>query len=278
MSGNPTHRVIVERMGQAIADAIETELGQAVEMGLPADWQDELLDDRPFPLRVVAVQFERPLRDVVVMLASLNDDLLLRLAEAGTAALLDEIDASDVAWSVVEATEFDDRENAADELDALWREPLLRMQCAMGEVVAVFGQGLLESSDALLRGEPEVDEDAEAAAAGDDPSRYEFGEGGIGDGEAEEGYGAAAGTGTAGGSRYEFGDGALEDARIEGDDLVAVDAHARAGDADAGGSIGAIASGTPGMPGSGGDAAGAVGEAPGDGAASAAGVPVLDAE
>jgi flagellar motor switch protein FliN len=205
--------MIAETVGQAVADAISSKLGNHVDLGIAASGDPEqFVAGRPLPVRAIVVRFRRPLRDVMIFITSLREDVVRPLAEvAATAA----ITALDIPTSpdqhgplgdfVIEAAvEYESAEEALEQFDALYLEATYGMDLPTGELQMVLGTGLLESANCFANGigdpfaedaaylpvgaELELGDAIEVGVA----NRYEFGEGDIGITAAEDELGFSA--------------------------------------------------------------------------------------
>ena len=175
------HRMVADAIGDAFATAATNMTGSHVELGIAQNFDPEgELDGRPLPLNALVVRFDRPLRDVVVLLSTLKEDVLRPLAEAAGAQVLTMFDVpsgTDSCGPVGTMTldqlvSFDDAEVALEQVDGLYLEVAYSLELPLGEVVLVVGTGLLEFVDCFVQGVedpwsegPPVDLHAAAASA-----------------------------------------------------------------------------------------------------------------
>lgn len=154
-------RMIAEQIGQAVADAMTVRAGTNIELGLASSCEPEhLLAGRAVPIRATIVRFQRPLRDVLIFLTSQRDDVVRPLIEAAaeaTIATLDVPTGGDSSghtgqWTIEEVVEYDDRDEAIDQCNALFLEPVMSLDLPMGEVSMIVGTGLLESASCFVNG------------------------------------------------------------------------------------------------------------------------------
>ena len=146
------YRGIAETIGQGVVDAIAIAVGTQVDLGIVASCDpDDLLAGRPLPVRAIVVRFGRPLRDVLVFVSSLKEDVIRPLAA------LDIPDGSDIHgaignFTVESAVEYTDREHALEQCDALYLEASYSMELPTGELRMLLGTGLLESAASFHNG------------------------------------------------------------------------------------------------------------------------------
>jgi flagellar motor switch protein FliN/FliY len=146
------HRDLAEAIGQAYADALTSFNGKTVMPGNVGSFDPEqMFAKRPLPLRATVVRFNSPLRDVVIMISSLKEEVITPLAIAGAQQVLSTFDiAGDV--SLDETVEFTTLDIAMEQCDALWLEATYGFELTTGEVRLVIGTGVLESANSYVNG------------------------------------------------------------------------------------------------------------------------------
>src|SRR5690349_320791 len=121
------HRMLAETIGQAVADAATSAVGNHVDLGIGSSGDpDEMVHGRPLPIRAVVVNFHRPLRDAMVFLTSLKEDVIRPVVEAAAAATISALDVPTSPdshgmlgqFSIDEMVEYEDLDTALEQLDA----------------------------------------------------------------------------------------------------------------------------------------------------------------
>lgn len=143
------HRDVAEIMGEAIANAMTPVFGSPVELGLIQSYTPEtMLSAVNFPQRAVVVRFTSPVRDALIVLTSLSDDMARSIAEAAATAALAAVDApaTSDAFEIEPTLEYATLEAAVDEWDALFLEATYDIGLQHGDLRVVLGTGLLESA------------------------------------------------------------------------------------------------------------------------------------
>ncbi|MCW2923322.1 MAG: fliN [Thermoleophilia bacterium] len=258
--------MIAEAVGQAVSDAITSAVGTNVDLGIAASCiPEDMLAGRPLPLRAIVVRFARPLRDVMIFVSSLREDVVRPLVEVAAVAALTSLDVpvdlDDTArsFTIEPAVEYAAMEDAVEDCDALFLEATYGMDLPTGELQMVLGTGLLESASCFTQGiedpyledgsDPRVTGDgglvlgAQLGGMDDDGSRYELGDGVMG-GETEDTglvlAAAAIASGaddadapSAGGSLEALDAMLAQQEQAERDAIAAIEADARAARAGA---------------------------------------------
>lgn len=198
---------VAEAMANAAVEALTAETGAAFELGNPANFDpEEMLAGRPTPIRAYVVDIQRPLRDVIIFLTSLGNDLAEPLVAPAVRAALGALDIKaeddDSLFTLRELVQYDDLPTAIDQCDALFLEASYEVSMPLGDLRMVIGTGLLESATCHVNGvvDPWADGvPADGLALGDgvgadaNGARYEFDDGAIGDGEQDGELVTAAG-------------------------------------------------------------------------------------
>ena len=197
------HRMLAESIGQAAADAASTSIGTNVDLGIASSGDPEdMVIGRPVPLRAIVVTFHRPLRDVMVFITSLKEDVVRPVVEAVSSAAISALDVPTSPdqhgplgqFTVAEAVEYETSEEALEQVDALFLEATYSLELPTGELQMVIGTGMLESAACFVNGvaDPFGTEAAflpagtelelgDTIGIDDNASRYELGEGQMGE-------------------------------------------------------------------------------------------------
>lgn len=149
------HRDVAEVLGEAIALALTPVLGSNVELGIVQSYTPEtMLSAVIFPQRATVVRFTAPVRDALIVLSSLNEELGRASAEAAAQAALRALDIPiELGSYVVEDTiEYVNVDEAVDEWDALFLEATYDIGLQHGDLRVVLGTGLLESANCHVNG------------------------------------------------------------------------------------------------------------------------------
>ncbi|MCW2974583.1 MAG: hypothetical protein JWN72_2856 [Thermoleophilia bacterium] len=149
------HRDVAEVMGEAIALSLTPVMGSPVELGIVQTYTPEtMLSAVNFPQRATVVRFSAPVRDALIVLSSLSEELSRACAEAAAQATLRALDISPEAGSYVleDTLEYADVDQAVDEWDALFLEATYDIGLAHGDLRVVLGTGLLESANCHVNG------------------------------------------------------------------------------------------------------------------------------
>jgi len=242
--------MLAEAIGQAVADAASATLGTNVDLGIATSGDPEdMVIGRPLPLRGIVVTFHRPLRDVMVFLTSLREDVVRPVISAAAAAAIASMDVPTSPdqlgklgqFTIADAVELDTLEDALEQLDAMYLEATYSLELPNGELQMVIGTGLLEAGACFVNGvadpyaveapylAPDALELGDAIQLGEEASRYELGDGAIG-----------AGAGT----NLEFGGGIAPAAPSSVDDFDAMLAAQERAEAEAAEAIAASSAAT----------------------------------
>jgi flagellar motor switch protein FliN len=204
-------------------------VGTNVDLGIAtAGDPEDMVIGRPVPLRAIVVSFHRPLRDVMVFITSLKEDVVRPVVEAVATAAISALDVPTSPdqhgplgqFTVADAVEYETSEEALEQVDALFLEATYSLELPTGELQMVIGTGMLESAACFVHGiaDPFATEAAflpagaelelgDAIDVGDGGSRYELGEGQIA--EASDGGLAFGGAGATSGSSVDDFDAML---------------------------------------------------------------------
>jgi len=151
--------MISEVIGQAVSDAITSAIGTHVELGVVASCDPaDMLATRPLPVRAIVVRFQRPLRDVMVFVTSLKEEVVRPLVEVAATAALSALDITPGddhhgtvgAFSIATAVEYTTLDVALEQCDGLYLEASYSMDMPTGELQMILGTGLLESANCFL--------------------------------------------------------------------------------------------------------------------------------
>jgi flagellar motor switch protein FliN/FliY len=169
-------RITLERIAQAVADGLENSLGRGVELGLHGSFDDHEVTQRNIPLRAVMTTFEGALQDVLIVVTNMREDIVVPAVAAAGVALAEELGASSRP-SPPQVFEFTQRDEALEQLEALYDEPTVHYTTPKGELLVVLGSGLVRSvqvvtgmlsrpADEEAAGEPGMDfgDDGRSAA------------------------------------------------------------------------------------------------------------------
>ena len=156
------HRATATVLTDAIAAAMAAAVGTPVGLGKPVSCEPEaMLSRRHFPVRAIVVNFGRPLRDVMVFISSLPDDVVRPLAQIAASSVVaalgitpDSDDHGATGGFVIEdGIEYESMEIAAEQCDAMFLEAMYTMDLPTGDVCMILGTGLLESAACFELGE-----------------------------------------------------------------------------------------------------------------------------
>ena len=150
------YRDLAESMGHSIADAVSNVIGSRVDLGLVQTYTPEtMVSAVTFPQRAVVVQFAAPIRDVLIVMTSLKDELARAAAHAAATAALVTIGVPvhDGAFTIDDTRDYANLETAVDEWDALFLEASYDIALQHGDMRVVLGTGLLESAGFHRRGQ-----------------------------------------------------------------------------------------------------------------------------
>jgi flagellar motor switch protein FliN len=160
-------RGVLEQLAQAVCNGLEKSLGRGVEIGLHGRWDDHEVNKRHLPLRAALVKLRYPLDDCIVGVSSMREDVLKSAITAAMMAIAESLGCEPEVMGAPELHEYDDREHALEQLDALYTEPTLHFTTPKGDLLIVIGSGLPPAVRAILRGD--VDPTGNAVASGGHP-------------------------------------------------------------------------------------------------------------
>jgi flagellar motor switch protein FliN len=156
-----THRSMAEKIGEAVSDALGSNVGSPVALGKVSSWEPEsMLPGRPVPLRAIVVTFRRPLRDVLVFVTSYREDIARPLVEAAAEATIEALGVPTSPdqhgplgqYEIADAVEYDTIDYIIEQADALYLEATYTLELPIGEMVMIVGTGLLESATCFSEG------------------------------------------------------------------------------------------------------------------------------
>jgi len=155
------YRDIAETIADAFATSLTASTGNPVSLGVIETFSPEqMVGERPMPLRAVVVRFERPFRDAIVLISSLKDDVIAPIADAGVRAILKAFDVTPGSdeqgaigeYIIEEGVEYEDVAEALEQCDGLYLEACYGMELPASELRLVLGTGLLESVNCVIHG------------------------------------------------------------------------------------------------------------------------------
>lgn len=173
--GSAEHRAILDWLTQALDRGLETAVGQPVQEGLRKSFEPTDLERRPLPIRVVVVEYtEGYVSDVLIAISNLEIARIGSLLSTVALSIGEQLGV-DCQLGPPQAYEFDDRDEADEQLQALFGSDSIRFDTPDGTMLMVMGTRLVNSSgDVLVRsgklrellgeevtdgdGEPEIDE------------------------------------------------------------------------------------------------------------------------
>jgi flagellar motor switch protein FliN/FliY len=145
------HRDRVDRLGEAILDGLEKTLGRGCQIGLQGTWDDHEVLNRPSPLRAALVELSSPLADCMVAVTTMHEDTIRSAMAAATMSLTQALGV-EVDVSMPEIHEYENRDRALDQLDALFGESTLHFTTPKGDLLIVFGTALLDAVQVIETG------------------------------------------------------------------------------------------------------------------------------
>jgi flagellar motor switch protein FliN/FliY len=145
------HRDRVDRLGEAIVDGLEKAVGRGCEIGLQGVWDDDEVLNRPSPLRAAVLAFNAPLGDCVVAITTMHEETIRSVLATVGLSIAGALDVH-VDMAMPEVFEYETRDDAIDQLDALYNEPTLHFTTPKGDLLIVFGTGLLDAVAAIENG------------------------------------------------------------------------------------------------------------------------------
>jgi flagellar motor switch protein FliN len=134
----------LEELAQAACLGLERAIGRPVEIGLHGKWDDEEVIKRGVPIRATVVEFPSPLADCMVGVTTMHDETLQSAMTAVVESIGKDL-ALELKIDAPQVHEFDDREYALEQLDALYMEPTLHFVTPKGDLLIVVGSGLVET-------------------------------------------------------------------------------------------------------------------------------------
>lgn len=149
-------RRVVDRLCESVGAGFASIAGRNVDIGLPAVWTDQTLAARQLPIRAAVIDVDAPLRDSLIAVSAAHLEKLEPLLEAGAAEMLRDLGLDAHGASSQATAEYVSADEAGEQLDALWGEVIVTYGLPLGDVVVVFGTGLLQSAKALIDGAPDV--------------------------------------------------------------------------------------------------------------------------
>lgn len=159
-----TEQQVVEQIGVALGNGLEKVLGSPVELGRISAYDDHEVLSRAVPLRVVMATFATGLSDSLVVISNMRNE---QVSAAISSAALELAAQLQVPATLTEPSlhEFETRDEALEELQALFDEPSLHYTTPVGEMLVVVGSGLVQSTISKLRGSTASFDIAEPATA-----------------------------------------------------------------------------------------------------------------
>lgn len=142
-------RSTVDRIADMMYDGLLAAFGEGVELGLLGTFSDNDVNNRVLPVRALQVTFSGDLSDCVIGLTSMR---LEPARSAMTAAALEITKSIGVPAEITppEVHEFNEREDALEQMEALIGEPTVHFMTPVGELIVIMGSGLVRSADLVF--------------------------------------------------------------------------------------------------------------------------------
>jgi flagellar motor switch protein FliN/FliY len=150
--GDVEQRAILEWLGNALDRGLETALGGPVQAGLRKQFDETDMERRPLPIRAVLVEFsDGYLKDVVLAISNMDTPRLASYVSTVAMSIGSQLEV-DCEISQPQPFEFDDREEANEQLEALFGSDSVRFDTPDGSVLIAMGTGFVDSAgDVLVR-------------------------------------------------------------------------------------------------------------------------------